>query len=193
MPDGRIIVGGHTSFSGTNHFFATRFTGAGALDTTFGSGGSILTDVGPGHDEALSLALQPDGKVVLAGETNVGPTGDFAVVRYTTAGVLDPTFSGDGIQITSTASGEDAARGVVVRTDGTIVAAGYGGGQFVSVRYLTGGVLDPTYSGDGIQPDSVGTLGAAASAIALQADGRVVLAGGMDHGGNASIALIRYV
>ncbi|MER6352931.1 hypothetical protein ABT186_14050, partial [Streptomyces sp. NPDC001634] len=115
----------------------------GSLDSTFGTGGKVLTDFG-GIDEAFGVALQTDGKIVAAGLTTASGNADFALARYNTDGSLDSCFGTGGKVTTGFGTGSaDLASGVAVQTDGKIVAAGRSnaGGtfDFALARYLGGG------------------------------------------------------
>src|SRR5215813_11953866 len=71
-------------------------TQSGMLDPTFGAGGKVVTSFGGNLDWAASLVVQPDGKVVAAGQTTVNGLTDFALARYSANGTLDPTFGTGG-------------------------------------------------------------------------------------------------
>ena len=96
---------------------------AGALDTTFGGDGKVLTNSTPGSDYAVDLAIQADGKVV-AGGFSVRLGGRIALHRYTDNGTLDTSFSGDGKVFTNLSPGVDWVGGMEVQPDGKIVVAG---------------------------------------------------------------------
>jgi uncharacterized delta-60 repeat protein len=81
QPDGKIVVAGYTTAGGTHDFAVARFNSNGTLDTSFGSGGKSIFNLG-GNDDAYSVALQSDGKIVLAGYTSAGNGNDFAVARF---------------------------------------------------------------------------------------------------------------
>ena len=155
--DGKIVAAGKGD-SGTAQedpnadFAVVRYTTAGALDNGFSTDGKVITDIGTNSvDEARAVAIQSDGKIVVAGSSG----GDFAVVRYTTAGALDTTFSTDGKVTTDIGTNSvDWATAVAIQSDGKIVVAGYvgdieDGGEFAVVRYNTDGSLDTTFGGDG--------------------------------------------
>ena len=97
----------------------------GAPDATFGSGfGTVITPIGSGTDVAYSLALQPDGMIVVAGACSNGTDYDFCLARYLANGALDTNFNGIGKVITAIGSGNDGAYSVALRPDGKIVVAG---------------------------------------------------------------------
>ncbi|MBK9628286.1 MAG: hypothetical protein IPO56_11450 [Flavobacteriales bacterium] len=89
QPDGKIVVAGESN-NGTDLDFAlARYTTDGSLDNSFGVNGKVTTAIGTGNDRGTSVTIQPDGKIVVAGESNNGTDDDFALARYTTDGSLD--------------------------------------------------------------------------------------------------------
>ena len=97
----------------------------GAPDATFGSGfGTVITPIGSGTDVAYSLALQPDGMIVVAGTCSNGSDYDFCLARYLANGALDTNFNGTGKVITAIGNGNDGAYSIALRPDGKIVVAG---------------------------------------------------------------------
>src|SRR5207244_6184161 len=82
--DNKVLVAGTAASGGVsgNDFAVARFNENGTVDTSFGSGGIVLTDLGSSSDSAYAIAVQPDGKIVVAGETStVSTSTDFALVR----------------------------------------------------------------------------------------------------------------
>ena len=153
----------------------------GDLDVSFSDDGKQTTDFG-GADAAAAVAMQADGKLVVAGTSD----GNFALARYGADGALDPSFSGDGL-VTTDLGGTDDGQGVVIQTDGKIVVAGGSEGNFALARYTTDGGLDTSFSGDGLQTTDFGREDGA-TAVALQADGRIVVGGNS----GSDFALARY-
>ena len=94
------------------------------IDTAFGSDGFTVKDFGIGDDEALALAVQPDGKILVAGYSSNGAVTNLTVARYLDDGVLDISFNYDGVFTLSMGSGDSIARSVVVQNDGRILVAG---------------------------------------------------------------------
>ena len=151
QPDGKFIVAG-TSYANTFSDIAlARYNANGTLDTTFGTGGKVVTDMGANlPDESAGIALQADGKILVAGSTDVGGTWNFAVTRYNPDGSLDVTFNGTGKVSTDLYNHSiDYGYGIVVQADGKIVVVGYsdahGSYDFGVVRYNTDGSLDKTF------------------------------------------------
>jgi uncharacterized delta-60 repeat protein len=120
----------------------------------FGNHGVRLVNLGAGADSAFGLAVQGDGKPVLAGYASAGGRADWGVVRLRSAGHLDPTFGGDGIVTTAFTPAYEFANAVAIQGDGRIVAAGTARGpggtdDLALVRYRASGALDRVFSGDG--------------------------------------------
>ncbi len=179
-PDGRILAAGTASRPETGWDFAlARYNPDGSLDPSFGHDGRLTTDFAGGADAAYALGLRPDGKLLLAGESQ----GDFALARYAPSGDLDPSFGGDGLVATDFAGLADGADALALQPDGGLVAAGFatkppgGYGDRVSAlaRYGPDGALDPSFGGDG-RAIAQGA-GRTAYAVARQEDGRIVVAG----------------
>jgi uncharacterized delta-60 repeat protein len=171
QPNDRIVVSGS---DGRDAFVVARLTTDGSLDPSFGSSGIVRSDLSRGDDVAHDVARQPDGRIVVVGQTRRTPR--FTVVRYRRNCVLDSTFSGDGVARLGV---EWAfATAVVVQPDGRIVVAGFQPGGLVLARFRRDGRLDPTFSGDGVSNAKV--WGQWPGDIALQPDGKIVTAGDRD-------------
>ncbi|MGD1219128.1 calcium-binding protein [Streptomyces krungchingensis] len=185
QPDGKIVAAGYSG----GRAAVARYLTTGALDPGFGTGGMVTTDPSPGSLEeggdARTLALQPDGKIVVGGE--VGTTRfDFVLIRYNANGTLDTGFSGDGIERTDFGDYE-SVEGLAVQSDGRILAAGGSSGRFALARYHGNGSLDTTFGTAGrvLTPG-----GGGAQDVVLQSDGRIVVAGNNGPGGD--FAVLRY-
>jgi uncharacterized delta-60 repeat protein len=194
--DGKIVVAGQ-AWNGSDYDFAVaRYNSNGTPDTSFSGDGLKTTDFGFGVDSANALAIQSDGKIVLAGQASNGTDLDFALVRYTSTGNPDTSFSGDGLKTTSIGSDDDVARGLVVQSNGMLVAAGYSvigtDEEFALARYTTGGTLDNGFSGDGRQTTGFGFGDDEANALVLQPDGKLVAGGEAWNGSDFDFALARY-
>ncbi len=152
QPDGKILAAGYVfSSAATNYDFAlARYLPDGSLDPSFGTNGQVATDFHGSTDVARAIALQPDGKIVVAGRALRldGPFFDFALARYNTDGSLDASF-GVGGKITTDFDGNggaDLAFALALQPDGKIVAAGstsnIGVSGFALARYNADGSLD---------------------------------------------------
>lgn len=201
--DGKIVVAGETSVTGSNDDFAVvRYNTDGSPDITFGTGGIVTTSVGSGTDGAYAMGIQSDGKIVLGGYSS----NDFAVVRHTANGSLDTAFGTGGIVTTDFGDHSSWARSLRLQSDGKIVVAGQshvsGAYVFTLLRYNTDGTLDTTFdgnsgTGNGIVTTSIsGADDDEAYALAIQSNGKLV-AGGFYRNGLTvedfvKIALVRY-
>ncbi|MFB6888447.1 calcium-binding protein [Kitasatospora sp. NPDC056327] len=130
QPDGKIVAAGYTG----NDFALARYNSAGNLDGGFDTDGRVTTDFG-GGEVAYGVVVQSGGTIVAVGSTGTGGASDFALARYTPAGALDTSFSGDGRTTTDFGGGFDQALGAAVQPDGRIVAAGFGNGDAALARY----------------------------------------------------------
>jgi uncharacterized delta-60 repeat protein len=201
--DGQIVVAGSSQTSSdTGGFILARYNKTdGSLDNTFGSGGAGKTFTllfGTSNiARPNAIALQNDGKIVAAGcaQCNTNSS-DFALARYTQNGGTDSSFGTNG-QVTTDLGGIDETFGVAIQGDGKIVAAGVGaagGGKFALVRYCADGKLDDGVNcgsgGFGTGGKVITSIGNAASAhaIAIDKNGKIVVAGGA----NGDFALVRY-
>lgn len=192
--DGSIVLAGVTSnvATGVFGFGVLRYNADGTQDTALGQGGSILTRIGGLDAEGNAVALQPDGKIILAGTAiSGGGTGDqVALVRYNADGNLDSAFGAGGTVTTGYGQNGVEARGAVLQPDGKIVIAGtaFANGptddDFLLARYNSDGSLDQTFGTNGLVTTDFGVVVAGpdapldrATAVALQSDGKIVAAG----------------
>jgi uncharacterized delta-60 repeat protein len=178
QPDGRIVAAGGSD----GDFALARYNGDGSLDTSFDSDGKVTTDFGA-FAGALAVAVQPDGRIVAAGESG----GDFALARYNRDGSLDTSFDSDG-KVTTDFGGSEVATAVAVHPDGRCVAAGGSDEDFALAGYKVDGSLDTSFDSDGKVTTDFGGF-EFASDVAIQPDGRIVAAG--NSGGD--FALARYL
>lgn len=187
--DGKLVVVGYGSSGTSADFEVVRYQRDGALDTTFGTNGKVMTDVSTGSDVANAVAIQADGKIVVAGSSDVSPKGkSFSLVRYNADGSLDTTFGTAGKVITSFGSQSDEAFALVIQADGKIVLGGHyynatQGLDFALARYETNGTLDFGFGVNGLAkaPVRPGNASASIYAMALQTIGgeqKIVAVGG---------------
>jgi uncharacterized delta-60 repeat protein len=174
-----------------SNFAVVRYNTDGTLDTTFSGNGYVRTDFTGDDDRAYAVAVQTDGKIVVAGQTsNINNPGspadkDFGLVRYNSDGSLDTSFSGDGKAVTGFGADEEA-HALVIQPNGKLVAAGYY--SVALARYNSNGTLDTSFSGNG----TTVTGGAWAWAMARQPDGKFVVAGGTLTSFVSYFALVRF-
>jgi uncharacterized delta-60 repeat protein len=167
----------------------------GNLDTTFDGDGLVTTNFAAAA-EARGLAIQGDGKIVVAGRVDAPGSRDFALARYNTDGSLDPALDTDGKVTTDFDAGLDFGYAVAIQADGKIVTAGYadvsGSRDFALARYNPDGSLDTAFDGDGkVTTDFAGSADVAWGMV-IQGDGKIVVAGLADVSGTGDFALARY-
>jgi uncharacterized delta-60 repeat protein len=195
--DGRIVAAGTCLISSNWGFCLARYSSDGSLDTTFDGDGKVTTAFSSEADLGNTVAVQADGKIVAAGECNVDTTpgpgnGVFCLARYNSDGSLDTSFDGDGKVTTDISSRGDGVVAVAVQADGKIVAAGGCKSVFCLARYNGNGSLDTSFGGGGKVITAIGTDFDRASAVVVQADGRIVAAGGCSSDSNWDYCLARY-
>jgi uncharacterized delta-60 repeat protein len=168
-----------------------RFTPAGTLDLTFGVGGGVTTALSTNRDRIHAVALQGDGKIVVAGVGDHGGNTAFAVARYEINGTLDAGFGSGGVVMTDYGPGFEQLSDVVIQPDGAIVVVGLSGEldyDAVVLRYESDGDLDATFGTGGIAELPFPSLTAQAFGVVLQPDGKILVSG---HGSYA-FALARF-
>jgi len=185
--DGKFIVTATQTIAPDNSdIIVLRLHPDGALDTSFGSDGVVRVSFGQTSlDVGALVEIQAAGAIVLAGMTNVDGSSDIAFARLTAAGLLDASFGNQGQLIVDSQSGvQDFVGALMLQSDGKIVAAGWRGAaspdyQPVVIRLTASGQLDPSFDGDGILAMDVQPTyrGAFVSAVAQQADGKLLLGG----------------
>ncbi|MEI6882990.1 MAG: delta-60 repeat domain-containing protein [Bacteroidota bacterium] len=190
--DGKVILAGSANNGQTNDFAILRYNSNGSLDQTFGKQGIVITSLSEGDDNATDVSIQKDGKILVVGCCNDGSNTDFAVVRYSSNGTLDPTFGKDGIVLTSLSQGDDQAVAMAVQPDGKVLLTGYSNTNIATVRYKPDGSLDKSFGKNGIVITSVNSGEDEAEDIKLQDDGKIVIAGKSNNGLNNDFALLRY-
>ncbi len=185
--DGKIVVAGYSGSDNVD-FTVVRYNNDGSLDTTFDMDGFVTTDLGS-NDYGRALAIQDDGKIVVAGYSGTDNV-DFALVRDNNDGSLDTTFDTDG-KITTDFGGEDNGLALLIQADGKLLVAGYAAGQnnddFALARYNADGSLDTTFDQDGF---AINNLGANdyGYALAIQNDSKILVFGSS----GTDFALTRY-
>ena len=194
--DGKVLVGGY-SFNGVDDDFAlVRYNSDGSLDKSFGIAGKVTTAATEGLDHGKSVAVQADGKILLAGVGTVGGQQNFVVVRYNKDGNLDASFSGDGKVVLDFTPGFDWGEAVRVQSDGKILVAGSSSYNdnfdFSLVRFTADGNLDSTFSGDGIANAGFGSIEDYGFNVVTQNDGKIVVVGYAGDGNNDDFAVTRF-
>ena len=211
---GRIVVAGFSDAKGINDFAVARYLADGTLDDTFFNANSpfhgvVLTDFG-GNDMAFAVAIDSQGRIVVAGVSNVNGNQDFALARYNPNGALDTTFNANGpspglVLTNFSGSSSDVANAVAIDSHGRIVAAGTSSLKFALARYNSDGSADTSFGFNGLvltdfsTEDGSQTSRDQASALVIDQSDNIVAAGSTDfldpHSGNfrTIFALARYM
>jgi uncharacterized delta-60 repeat protein len=184
--DGKILIAG-TSYNANRvgDFLVARYLPNGDLDNSFSDNGWVSTDFGV-SEVAKAIAVQPDGKIVVAGtSTDASGQVDFLVARYRRDGSLDNTFSGNG-WVTTDFGANAVANTMVLQPDGKIVVAGFWtdgttGGTALA-RYWPNGTLDANFGSNGRVAIDLDQLGGSAHSLALQPDGKILASGTFGDG-----------
>ncbi len=169
---------------------------SGTLDTNFYGSGVLVTNVGIRQAEANAVSIQPDGKIMIAGYSINGCGGNaLTLCRLNSDSTFDPSFGSGGKLVTGMGQQSSMATPMVIQPDGNIVVAGVtydGANDSVTVlRFLTNGVPDGSFGIGGSVTSIVGTNGSSPGSIALQGDGKIVVAASASVSGN-DIAILRY-
>ncbi len=216
--DGKIVmVGDSVTADGSSNIIVARLNADGSVDDSFGQSedgtpnGFVATSLGNGDDKANALVLQADGKIVVAGN-RVAEDGssNIIVARYDAAGVPDATFGAAGDDGTpegfvniSLGEGDDVARDIALQADGKVVVAGDsvtadGSSNFVLARLNADGTPDEGFgvaedgTPNGFVSTSLGEGNDYATGLAIQNDGKLVVAGYHQEGDSTNIAVARY-
>lgn len=187
LPDGKIMTCGSIDLpnSQDTSFVLLRFNPDGSVDSTFGNGGTVTTNINNDNDRAYALARQSDGKIVAAGKRGIQfypadqRKGNVALARYNPDGSLDATFGNGGIVVNDFGQGlESYALEVIIQPDGRIIIAGESSYAFLVARYNSNGTLDTTFGDGGFALVNFGNLSWDHGRDAvLQADGKIILVG----------------
>ncbi len=182
--DGKLVVAGASAGpTGRSDFAVARYTASGALDGAFGTGGKTTIIFGSGEDVAKGVAIQADGRIVLAGDTMFPGNIDFAVARLNSNGTPDNSFSGDAKFTMDIASGrEDHGNAVAIAPDGKLVVGGWrvnatGFKDFALLRLNTNGTMDSSFGSGGKVVTDFDGQDDFAGDIAVMSNGQVVAGG----------------
>lgn len=212
--DGKLVVAGNAMNGALAlsdiDFGVARYHSDGSLDSTFGTGGKVQTNIAGKSDLVQGLALQSDGKIVVVGRVAVdgGTNPDFGIVRYNANGSLDTTFGAglNGIIRTDFGKGNwEEASDVAVQTDGKIVVTGrvrvgtvfnfalarFGADGLTDLAFGNAGLVVTAFSPPSTVPNAPSDV---ANGIAIQADGKIVVVGqSANPSANPDFAVARYL
>jgi uncharacterized delta-60 repeat protein len=195
--DGKLVVGGHYKNEREPHQFAlARYNSNGTLDSTFGQAGKVMTRIGLGDAFSFGIALQSNGRIVLAGYSATTLDHDFSLAGYTSNGTLDPSFGNGGLVATDFAGAtDDIAYAMTMQRDDKLIVAGrtgeYPAFDFGLIRYNSDGQLDQSFGTGGKVTTNLSSSDYA-FAVAVQ-NGKIVLAGLSFNGANNDLTVARYL
>lgn len=201
QPDGKILITAESKNTNDDYdFIVARLNEDGSYDTSFGNNGISVISYGSSTDERPNaITLAPDGKIIVAGNTEGGLIWQTAIARLNADGSLDTSFSNDGKQNLSITNRSDYLNGVEVTFDGKIIAAGGGvfnsgsnQGRMAIVRYLDNGELDPSFGVNGTVTLNVLDASCIGESLISLPDGKSLIAGYANGIGiQRSFAIIR--
>lgn len=199
LPDGKILAYGITGTTSlTPKSVIVRYNSNGSIDTAFGTQGKVFSNLFPYSTSGNKLAIQPDGKIVLAAiKTHQDdPNYYFGVERYTADGAIDTTFGTNGQAVTSFGTGRSIPFSTIVQPDGKILVSGsyYQSSAIMGImRFNTNGTLDASFDGDGKVTTSFGAGTYSEGIQAFMADsGKIILAGTVYGAATRSFGVVQY-
>jgi uncharacterized delta-60 repeat protein len=201
QPDGKIVLVGTASYDDNRQFdFAVvRYNINGSLDANFGNNGIIYTDFSGDDDNAFTVTILDNGKILVGGVNAFGYIGnnEFALVRYNSNGSIDTSFGNNGKVSTNLGNYADVGLALAIQSDNKILLAGYSNNgnnkNFSLLRYNSNGSLDTSFGGgDGIVTTDIGGYDDIAFALAVQANGKILLGGYSNNGRKDNFAIVCY-
>ena len=186
--DLKIVVAGYSKSSTHYDFALARYNPDGSLDNSFNTDGKVTTDFAGEYDKANAMAIQPDGKIVLAGVSRDSLYNNFALARYDTEGNLDVNFGTDGKVTTNFEDSGSEGISISMQAGGKIVVAGNTGNDFAVARYDTDGTLDHSFDDDGKTITDIANRYDFAETMATGTGGEIIIVGTSDF----DFALVKY-
>ena len=184
LSSGKILVAGYyLDDFGADLFCLLKYNSNGSLDNTFDADGKVSTQILYTENRANDLAVQGDGKIIVAGQllNNSNFDHDIAIVRYNSNGSLDSSFDGDGKVITDIAGNGEWVYSAGIQSDGKILVGGktYNGSDYdiLIVRYNVDGSLDNTFNGNGIVVEDIDNSDNMAYSLSIQSDQKIIISG----------------
>ncbi len=187
--DGKILVAG---YSLSSDWVLARLRQNGKLDRSFGENGSAHSPARPGLAYPKDIAIQPDGKIVVAG-VGIDRDGHYlAIARYLRNGTPDPSFGVGGRVVTRFGIDTDVrGYGLAIQRDTKMVVSGESGGIWFVARFLADGLVDSEFGDGGVEYTR--SLAGQAKDVAIQPNGKIVAAGRDSGAGGIRFALARYL
>ncbi len=193
-PTGKLLAVGRTQ-SGSNWNVAlAQYHADGSLDTTFGTGGIVVTDFGSADDDAVDVAIDALGNIFVAGHRSGANGMDIVVARYDVNGTLNTTFGTNGFVTTSLGASDETAAKLAIQNDGKLVLVGYttanSNADMLVARYNSDWTLDTAFDSDGIAFIDFGSDDYAQS-VTVSYNGKITVAGASGTGNALDFALAR--
>ncbi len=191
--NGKIIVAGSYNNGSNSDFLVIRYDTSGNIDNNFGQGGSVNTDFNNSDDFGSSVAIQSDGRILVAGSSG----SDFAAARYNTDGSPDNTFGSGGKVTIDFGNSDDLGSSVIVQSDGKIIVAGSSSNginfDFSMARLNSDGSIDNNFGANGKVKTEIQNSEDFESSVVIQPDGKIILVGYSSvMGGNYNLSMVRY-
>ena len=185
QPDGKIVVSGATGISSSINTGVSRYNTDGTIDTTFGTNGKVSFSSGTGTKSYIyDMALQTDGKIVMAGYRWDGSQGDFLMARVNANGTLDNTFGVNGVAVFDDANSE-VAESFAINADGSFIVSGYVNDNYTLLKVKNNGTIDTAFGTNGWVTTPFKGLSASSKSTSINAAGRIIV-GGMGVGSGQS-------
>lgn len=168
--DGKVLLAGSTLSNNVLSAAISRYNTDGTTDSTFNGSGKLTTNFGAPSENGNAIALQKDGKIVVAGDDVIG--------RFNKNGGVDSSFGLNGVQTTTHLSFTFICQAMAIQNDGKIIVTGFTSNDAAIMRLNANGGFDSTFDGDGIVAVDFGLTDEDASSVAIQNDGKIIIAGG---------------
>lgn len=195
QPDGKILVGGRADYLGDVDFFVIRYNSDGSLDNTFNTSGKSTANFGAQYDDyANAMVLEDDGKITLAGHTNLGGSGtSVCLTRFLPDGTVDPSFGTGGLTTTDIGTDYDYCYALATNASGKYAVTGNSWEKLYVAQYTTNGVIDNTFGTGGITIITPpGGFSYSGYDIEYQSDGKIVVTGSYGENGNINVFVARF-
>jgi uncharacterized delta-60 repeat protein len=194
--DSKIVIAGRAQVESSRDFLVLRYLSNGQLDPGFGDSGIVTTPFRGNDDRARAIAIQRDGKIIVAGEADNGSRPEAAIARYHQDGELDLRFNGTG-KISTNADGPTYISDVAIQSDDKLILAGdtrnlAGKTHTVLFRHGTTGALDPTFGVNGRVVTPIGSFFSSFRGLCFRDDGKILAAGVFSNGTSDDIAVVRF-
>lgn len=197
LPDGKILLCGGAWKGNDNYFAVVRLTSNGTPDPSFDGDGFFIKSMGTEYQWAYSLAVQPDGKILVGGYTSVNNVSKSVIIRLQSNGAMDNSFGSSGVAITDFGGQVSQFNSIKLQPDGKILAAGYsksnGKEDFAAARFNPNGTPDNSFGNNGKKTYSLSGFSDNVFQTLLQPDGKILLAGYSGYGqlGDGMMAVMR--